>query len=303
MGRRENCVAPCGKALGSLVAWLRTMRRHAGVSYEELAKRTAVRRLPDGTVARCSADTLARAAAGQRVPKLRTVLAYAVACGTDADPREGERLWKRARYEETLPLREREGHAKHVTYIQDFADLRIALIDLYRKDGSRPYEAIERDSGGVLAHATVSRVINGSTGRPTREFVMAFAETCGVRGKALVDWGQAWDRAEGRRIGPRPKARKPAVTPHAWSRGSKRLLGSYSFHTTVSAVSDVDTFVYLDRVRLPDGEDVWVANNLSTKVADLYAAKLHRAEQRQATLSQRQLDAARSLDRARRRPE
>ncbi|MFE9137540.1 helix-turn-helix domain-containing protein [Streptomyces sp. NPDC007355] len=109
-------------------AWLRSMRRHAGLSYEELAERAAVKLLPDGTVARCGADTLARAAAGRRVPQLRTVLAYAVACG--ADPREGERLWKRARYEETLPLREREGHAKHIPYIRDFADLRIALIDL-----------------------------------------------------------------------------------------------------------------------------------------------------------------------------
>ncbi|MFF2779506.1 helix-turn-helix domain-containing protein [Streptomyces sp. NPDC058052] len=302
MGRRENCIAPCGKALGALVAWLRAMRRRAGVSYEELARRTAARPLPDGTVARCSADTLARAAAGQRVPRLRTVLAYAVACGAAADPREGERLWKRARYEETLPLREREGHAQHITYIRDFADLRIALIDLYRKDGSRPYEELERDSDGVLAHATVSRVINGSTGRPTREFVMAFARTCGVRGKALEDWGQAWDRAEARRIGPRPKARKPAVPAKTRLVARTRLMGSYAVHTTVRPASDADVFTYLDRVRLPDGEETWVANSWSTKSAGLYAVKLERAE-REAMLSPRQLDAARSLDRTRCRAE
>ncbi|MEU2718666.1 hypothetical protein [Streptomyces sp. NPDC007205] len=60
---------------------------------------------------------------------------------------------------------------------------------------------MELDSAGVLAHATVGRLISGKPGRHTRQFVLAFAAACGLKGVALDEWGQAWDRAEERRLG------------------------------------------------------------------------------------------------------
>ncbi len=84
---------------------------------------------------------------------------------------------------------------QHITYVRDFAELRAALLDLYRKDGSRPYAELERVSNRVLAHSTISRFVSGVTGRPTRQFVLVFAQVCGMRGVALNEWGQAWDRA------------------------------------------------------------------------------------------------------------
>ncbi|MFF0630272.1 helix-turn-helix domain-containing protein [Streptomyces sp. NPDC004296] len=85
MGRRENPIASCDRELEKLVRCLRDQRVRAGLNYKQLATRSG-----------CSASTLIRAASGEQVPKLKTVRAYAVACGTD--PGEVERRRKRARY-------------------------------------------------------------------------------------------------------------------------------------------------------------------------------------------------------------
>ncbi|OSC66756.1 hypothetical protein B5181_16760 [Streptomyces sp. 4F] len=186
MGRRENPIVPCERELEKLARHLREHRARAGLSYQQLAARSG-----------CSASTLIRAASGELVPKLKTVRAYAGACG--GDPDETERLWKRARYRAARS--EAEGPVPHPRYIRNFAELRAALVDLYRKDGARPYRELERASDGVLAHATVGRFLRQEGGRPTRQFVLAFAQTCGMRGMALREWGQAWDRAEEQRGG------------------------------------------------------------------------------------------------------
>ncbi|MEU6244003.1 helix-turn-helix transcriptional regulator [Streptomyces sp. NPDC047024] len=188
MGRHENPVAPCDRELEKLVLFLRGHRGRASLNYRELAVRSG-----------CSASTLIRAAAGEQMPKLKTVRAYAVGCG--ADPDEAERLWKRARYRATRGCPEQIPHPR---YVQDFAGLHAALADLYRKDGARPYRELETASNGILAHATVGRFLRQAGGRPTRQFVRAFALTCGAKGLALREWEQAWDRAEERRRGGRP---------------------------------------------------------------------------------------------------
>ncbi|MFJ5595711.1 helix-turn-helix domain-containing protein [Streptomyces noursei] len=188
MGRRENPIAPCDRELEKLVRCLRDHRGRAGLNYRQLAARSG-----------CSASTLIRAASGEQVPKLKTVRAYAVACG--ADPGEAERLWKRARYR---AVRGCEEPVPHPRYVRNFAELHAALADLYQKDGARPYRELEAASDGVLAHATVGRFLRQEGGRPTRQFVRAFALTCGAKGMALREWEQAWDRAEEQRLGGRP---------------------------------------------------------------------------------------------------
>lgn len=194
MGRRENPIAPCGRELEKLALYLRDHRDRAGLNYKELAVRSG-----------CSVSTLIRAVAGEQVPKLKTVRAYALAC--DADPDEAERLWKRARYR---AARGCQDPVPHPRYVRDFAELHAALADLYRKDGARPYRELEAASDGVLAHATVGRFLRQEGGRPTRQFVRAFAIACGAKGLVLREWDQAWDRAEERRLGPAVIARRRA---------------------------------------------------------------------------------------------
>ncbi|MFI2077576.1 helix-turn-helix domain-containing protein [Streptomyces triculaminicus] len=236
MGRCENPIAPCDKALRALAQWLRKSRTQAGLTYTDLADRTRHLALPGGVRVRCSADTLARAASGASIPRLKTVLAYARSCG--ADPAEAERLWKRARYQQSLATRRHEEPAPHIHYVRNFAELRAALLDLYRKDGSRPYKELERASEGALSHSTLARVISGITGRPTREFVLAFAHGCGVRSAAALNaWGQAWDRAEEQRL---KGGRGAAVQQEAGPKAG----GDY---------------YYLKRVRMSaDDEEVWL---------------------------------------------
>lgn len=238
MGRPEKPIASCDKDLEALARWLRGHRARAGLSYGQLAERTQHLHLPSGVCGRCSPDTLARAASGVDVPKRRVVLAYAGGC--DANLAEAERLWKRARYRQSRTQNPEEP-APHISLVRDFAELRAALLDLYRKDGSRPYQELQEVSGGALAHATVGRVIGGQTGRPTRQFVIAFAETCGVRGVALNEWGQAWERAEERRLGGRGPVirRRRAATQ------------------TKPGSDGVDQSFYVDRDRLPDGQEIY----------------------------------------------
>ncbi|MFJ7280536.1 helix-turn-helix domain-containing protein [Kitasatospora sp. NPDC098663] len=197
MGRRENPIGACGKSLQALASWLRARRESTGLTYTRLAERT-----------RYSGDTLTRAASGGSVPKLAVVLAFAEACGTDLA--EAERLWKRARREALAEDARGKREAVHIHVIDNFADLHAALLALYAKDGCRPYRELSERVGGFgrLPHATVGRVLNRKS-PPRRDFVLTFAQACGVRGAALEAWGQAWDRADSRR---RPSGRP---SPHA----------------------------------------------------------------------------------------
>ncbi|MFF7764210.1 helix-turn-helix domain-containing protein [Streptomyces griseorubiginosus] len=221
MGRRENPIAPCERELEKLVRCLRDHRGRAGLNYRELAERSG-----------CSASTLIRAASGEQIPKLKTVRAYAAACG--ADPDEAERLWKRARYR---AVRDGQEPVPHPRYVRNFAELRTALADLYQKDGARPFRELEAASHGVLAHATVGRFLRQESGRPTRQFVRAFAIACGAKGKILHEWENAWDRAEEQRIG------APAVI--AGRRASEVVLADGQ-----------PVYFHSDPERTPDGQEV-----------------------------------------------
>lgn len=159
-----------------------------GLTYSQLAARSGL-----------SASTLIRAASGEQVPKLKVVLAYAESCG--ADPDDAERLWKRARYRAARGDDD-DGHVPHPCYVRDFGALHAALVDLYRKDGAPTYEELENASDGVLAHATIWRFLHQKCRRPSREFVLAFAQACGAKGRSLQEWGQAWDRSEEQRLNP-----------------------------------------------------------------------------------------------------
>lgn len=245
MGRPEKPIAPCTKELENLVRWLRRHRAGAGLSYNQLAENTRFLPRHGRASPQCSPDTLARAASGLVVPTRRVCVSYAQACGGKAS--EAVRLWKHARYRESRNQRHEEP-APHITYVRDFAELRAAMLELYRKDGARPYEELERESGGLLAHATVGRVISGRTGRPTRQFVFAFAIVCGARGVTLKEWQRAWDRAEQRRLGSSDTgSRRRPTAPF----GSSRWTGE---------ARTIAFAYYMDPARSPNGQEVWHRN-------------------------------------------
>ncbi|MET9079950.1 helix-turn-helix domain-containing protein [Streptomyces sp. NPDC004232] len=244
MGRRENSIAPCDQELEKLVRWLREQRARSGLSYAQLAARLALLE----PKFRCSASTLIRAASGIQMPKLRAVQAYALACLADVD--EAERLWKRARYR-AAPTG--DCPAPHPRYVRSFAELHVALVDLYRKDGSRPYRQLEMASNNMLARATVGRFLNKSGGRPTRQFVLAFAQACGAKGNSLEEWRQAWDRAEEQRLGGAKKAQARSgllfafITPYGRpvfvrSDPQRTLDGREDRRITLAAPSEVPNY-------------------------------------------------------------
>lgn len=187
MGRREQPISPCSASLQTLAAWLRSGREEAGLTYEQLAARTPF-----------SPDTLARAASGNSVPRnVKVVVAYAGACGLAET--EAERLWKIARRDEARAAGVLNGQRSglHISMVKDFADLHSAIVELYQCAGSPALRSLDDRMGGhgQLPHSTVSRVLKGRS-RPSRPFVLAFAEAVNVRRSEIAEWGKAWDRAD-----------------------------------------------------------------------------------------------------------
>ncbi|MFF1519731.1 helix-turn-helix domain-containing protein [Streptomyces sp. NPDC058305] len=185
MGRRENPIGECGKSLRTLVTWLRSGREATGLSYTQLAEHCEF-----------SADTLARAASGRGVPRRPVVMAFARVCGLDE--LEAERLWKQARRDEAQIRDALAGRqsSMDISVVKNFAHLHSALLELYRNEGKPALRELNDRVGGQgrLPPSTTSRVLKG-TSKPSRPFVLAFAQACGVRESVLPEWQHAWERA------------------------------------------------------------------------------------------------------------
>jgi transcriptional regulator with XRE-family HTH domain len=70
MGRPQEPLDRDGSPVRELAFWLRNLRSHAGLTYEELGRR-----------AHYATSTVQAAASGKRLPTLRVTLAYVDACG------------------------------------------------------------------------------------------------------------------------------------------------------------------------------------------------------------------------------
>jgi predicted RNA-binding Zn-ribbon protein involved in translation (DUF1610 family) len=150
---------------------------------------------------------------------LDVVRDFANAC--NADPGEAERLWQRARYEAAKESAPRESiNAVHIDYVQNYSELYAAIVELYRKDGCRSYRDLSERAGGHgrLPHTTISRVLSKEY-LPRRDFVMAFAQACGVQKSALDSWGMAWERADAELLTQEERARR---SQKSWRERSKR---------------------------------------------------------------------------------
>ncbi|MFJ2342408.1 helix-turn-helix domain-containing protein [Streptomyces antimycoticus] len=186
MGRRENLIDTPNKSLALLASWLRTTRREAGITYEQLAQRTPF-----------SAATLARAASGQSVPKLEVAVAFAEECGGDASA--AEYLWTRA-FRDRVQVSGGRGQTRtvHISFVRDFSELHEAMLYLYRREGAPSYRELDsraRSRGERIPRSTLGRFLNRAN-VPSRGFVIAFSRACGVPDGEVEMWGQAWDRAK-----------------------------------------------------------------------------------------------------------
>lgn len=184
MCRPEKPLTTSNKALRELQEWLREQREHTGQDYRTLSVRAG-----------CHATTLQRAASGETVPKLQTVLNYARAC--DASPEEARLLWKRARYEETRLRGGRSHPAPRPEFIRDFVDLGAALVELYEKAGSPPLRTMEQRAGGfgALPRSSAHRIRNKQAMPHSLRQFQAYLRACEVPEAEWSDWEAAWTRA------------------------------------------------------------------------------------------------------------
>ncbi|MFD9097844.1 helix-turn-helix domain-containing protein [Streptomyces collinus] len=185
MCRPEKPIATRNKALRELAEWLRDQRERTRQGYRTLSGRAGFH-----------ATTLQRAASGESVPKLQTVLGYARAC--DASPEEARRLWKRARYEETRQARGGRGlPSPRPALIRDFVDMSAALHDLYEKAGSPPLRTMEQRAGnfGVLPRSTAHRIVTKQAMPHSKQQFQAYLRACEVPEAEWPDWEGAWMRA------------------------------------------------------------------------------------------------------------
>ncbi|MEU5524879.1 helix-turn-helix transcriptional regulator [Streptomyces sp. NPDC047860] len=185
MCRPEKPITTRNKALRELAEWLRDQRERTRQGYRALSVRAGFH-----------ATTLQRAASGESVPKLQTVLGYARAC--DASPEEARRLWKRARYEETRRARGGRGlPSPRPKFIRDFVDMSAALHDLYEKAGSPALRTMEQRAGnfGVLPRSTVHRIVAKQAMPHSKQQFQAYLRACEVPETEWPDWEGAWTRA------------------------------------------------------------------------------------------------------------
>lgn len=185
MCRPEKPLTTSNKALRELQEWLRGQRERTRQGYRALSVRAG-----------CHATTLQRAASGETVPKLPTVLNYARAC--DASPEEAKRLWKRARHEESRLARRGRGlSAPRPGFIRDFVDLSAALVELYEKAGSPPLRTMEQRAGGHgrLARSAAHRIVTKQVMPRGLQQFRAYLRACEVPETDWPEWEAAWTRA------------------------------------------------------------------------------------------------------------
>lgn len=211
MGRREAPVRTTNQALAALAMWLRTVRAHAGLTYQLLAREVGFH-----------PTTLQRAASGTRMPSREVVLAYAVGCGARED--HAEQLWKEARYEARRSVRDRQTSlaAPRPELVRDFADLGAVLVELYDKAGAPPLRQMEQRAGqfGLLPRSTAHRIVNKQAIPHSHAQFEAFLRACDVGETEQKPWLEAWKRAWREHTGagqddPDRARFEPPPTPHS----------------------------------------------------------------------------------------
>lgn len=190
MGHTHSALA-AHNPVETLAQWLEALRRRSGLSWSQMAQTAHVRGL---TV---SQSTLFRAAQGERLPKWKTVQAFAFVCG--GDTREARRLWSSAdRHEAARGGQMPRSVVLSPQFITEPWQLVHAMNHLRRENGNPTLRELEERAvvRGVsfLPKSTVGAVLRGRL--PAKALLLNFVHYCGnVQDEQLQHWADAWERA------------------------------------------------------------------------------------------------------------
>ncbi|MGW2547943.1 helix-turn-helix domain-containing protein [Kitasatospora sp. NPDC001574] len=202
MGRPEKPIAADAFVeLRRLAHHLRKLRADARLSYRQIAEH------PDSNS--YSVATFQRAAAGVTVPTKEVTIAFAKACGNNADTalrlrREAARAIAWAA-ERNLPRRVTPGAIFSLT------DLRTAMRYAHLQAGRPSSRVLEADAPpGHLPHTTLDRLLDPRKRPrlPSRQLLEAFLSACAVPPPRRKEWMAAYQRlADHPSLGARALAR------------------------------------------------------------------------------------------------
>ncbi|GAA3798071.1 hypothetical protein GCM10022403_034910 [Streptomyces coacervatus] len=196
MGRTHGALAG-HNSVETLAQWLESLRQRSGLSWSQVAQ-TA-----DETGLLVSQSTLFRAAQGERLPKWKTVQAFARVCGGDV--REARRLWTSAdRHEAARTRGARRIVVLPPQFITEPWQLVHAMNHLRRENGNPTLREMEEKAvvQGVsfLPRSTVDAVLRGRM--PAKALLLNFVRYCGdVPDHQLQHWAHAWERVNAYRKG------------------------------------------------------------------------------------------------------
>ncbi|MFJ9821049.1 helix-turn-helix domain-containing protein [Streptomyces sp. NPDC101151] len=204
MPRPENPLDPHAGPLADFAAGLRRLRKHAGLTYRELAQQ-----------AHTSASALSQAANGQKLPTWEVTAAFVRACGGDLN--EWQTRWEEVAGQtdeirraprpipsappvQAMDTAGRDSSAEDAPPLGSMVsvgDFHAALRSLRQRAGNpslRDLEAAAQRHGHALRRSTLSDALGRSERLPPLEFVDAFLAACEVAGPELDDWHVAWAR-------------------------------------------------------------------------------------------------------------
>ncbi|MFE5621117.1 helix-turn-helix domain-containing protein [Streptomyces virginiae] len=180
MGRPELPVDHTVPERGELAEVLRRCRTRAGMSYDELAAMTGL-----------SPATLKRAASGKTVPSQETVTTFVLACRGKLDGLH--RLWLDARIADRgkLAKLDKPGLPQ---FISGRRELSAALQYFYEAAGAPSLRHFVELAGGrhLLPVSSACRIVNRAALPVSRQQMVAFLTACGLTGRLLEQWGDAF---------------------------------------------------------------------------------------------------------------
>ncbi|MEU3572552.1 helix-turn-helix domain-containing protein [Kitasatospora sp. NPDC036755] len=198
MGRLNSALAERDKEVRTLARWLRGLRERSGLTYSQMARKTAELAQP------VSLATLSRADEGRTVPTWPATEAYVRACGGSV--RTAERLWLRA--DAHRPGRRRgkpvpvapggAGPSRALPYVTERSELLVAMRRLRLRAGSPSLRELETRAarGGPVSHlprSTLHGVLAGQRGC-TERVLVEFVRACGVGPAEEAEWVTALRR-------------------------------------------------------------------------------------------------------------
>ncbi|MFJ6452243.1 helix-turn-helix domain-containing protein [Streptomyces hydrogenans] len=203
MGRPENAIDFTVPARGKLALLLREVRYEAGLTYDELAVRTAR-----------SPATLKRACGGKKVPEEKVVVDIIQECVGTRRVAEGRRAWKQARMADRGRYDRDVGHTRPDLHCSNRRELTIGLANLYESAGAPPLDALVERAGGtwVLPRSSAAAIINRNMLPVSIQQLIAYLKGCGVPTRVHNQWIYAWVLHGGRGHQRSTKAGKSSVT-------------------------------------------------------------------------------------------